>query len=127
MINSKKGADDIKKNLELCIDILKENLNLLPFATHTKKGDDAEFIIKNEKYYAKSIDKLLTVYYSKKTDKFVGGLVKGIPQYLEKLDNQNIKGFVIEITDGLNTCGHVFTVHKNNYKYEDLQKHFYKI
>lgn len=120
-------SDETKNLKKLCIDLIKDTFPSIPDISFNKKDDGAEFIIKKEKYYIVSIDELLTVYYSKTTCKFVGGLIKGISKYLQKLDKQNMKGFTIQIDDGNCVIGHVFTKDNLNYKPEELQKHLYKI
>lgn len=128
-ITQNKDSKTIATNLKkLIVNLLSENLNSLMLISHNRKGDNAEFLIKKDKYYTKYIDELLTIYYSEKTDEYVGGLIKGISKYLEELDRQNIKGFLVEIDNGSGIQGHVFLVDKQkNYKYEELQKHIYKI
>lgn len=131
-LNNKDSDSDpniVNNNLKkLCIQLLTERLNSLMLISHSRKGDNAEFIVKNDKYYTKSIDDLLTLYYSKETDKYVGGLIKGVSIYLKKLDQQHIKGFIVEIDDGSSIGGHVFLVDKKvDYKYEELEKHIYRI
>lgn len=128
--NTNLNKDDINKNFKkLCNYLINEFFNNKIFISHNKKDDSAEFIIKIDKYYTKCIDKLLSVYYNKKTNEIVGGMIKGISKQLQEADEQNLKGFVVEINTKDKTFGHVFLVDYQNpeFKPNELLKHIYKL
>ena len=59
-----------------------------PSATYIPEGDCIEFMFAPDNYRAHRIDGLVTVYYSRKTDRVIGGLIKGVRAFCKKMEGK---------------------------------------
>jgi hypothetical protein len=67
-----------------------------PAATYIPAGDCIEFVWAPDDYRALRLDGLVTVYYSRKTNQVVGGLIKGVRAFCEKI-KEKCPGFRLSI------------------------------
>ena len=56
-----------------------------PRATYIPEGDCIEFVVSPDDYYGVRLDGLVTVYYSRKTNKVIGALIKGVRGFCKKI------------------------------------------
>lgn len=120
-MSSKRNEDFTK----LALGYIDKDAVFEPVATYDEDGDCMEFLINNESFYAKRIDDLVTVYYSRETDEIVGSLIKGVSKYISKL-KERFPGFLVEIHEGSNMLGHFFLVPMWEKNMEPMQVHIYK-
>jgi len=78
-----------------------------PVARYDPDGDCIEFIARPDPFYAERIDKLVTVYYSEKTNEIVGSLIKGVSRFQKEM-SRKLPGFVIILQDGKVRLEHSF-------------------
>ncbi len=119
---SSKLNEDFTK---MALGYIDKDVVFEPLATYDEDGDCMEFLISNESFYAKRIDDLVTVYYSRETDEIVGSLIKGVSKYINKL-KERFPGFLVEIHEGSNMLGHFFLVPMWERNMEPMQVHIYK-
>jgi hypothetical protein len=67
-----------------------------PSATYIPEGDCIEFLVAPDNYRARRIDGLVTVYYSRKTNRVIGGLIKGVHAFCKKMEKK-CPGFRLSI------------------------------
>jgi hypothetical protein len=67
-----------------------------PGATYIPAGDCIEFAWAPDNYRAHRIDGLVTVYYSRNTNRVVGGLIKGVHAFCRKM-HEKFPGFRLSI------------------------------
>lgn len=127
--NNSSNSKEIENFKKLCDYLINDFIKTKIFINHNKKSDNAEFIIRKDKYYTKYIDKLLTIYYSEKTNEMVGVLIKNVSKHLQIADEQNLKGFTIEINTKNYFIGYVFLLNNQikDFKHNELINHIYKI
>ncbi len=78
-----------------------------PTATYIPSGDCIEFVVAPDDYKAQRLDGLVTVYYSRKTGKVVGGLIKGVKAFCQRV-SQHAPGFRISVEVRPLRLEHVF-------------------
>ena len=59
-----------------------------PYANYNVNGDCIEFFLSADQFYGERIDDLITVYVSEETGKPVGGLLKGVQGFIERLNEK---------------------------------------
>lgn len=79
-----------------------------PRAFYNEDGDCVEFLVSNEGFYGERIDNLVTVYYGRESGAIVGGLIKDIKRFVQRILKE-CPGFVIEVEDGPVKLAYLFT------------------
>lgn len=79
-----------------------------PFARYDQDGDCIEVLWANEGHFAQRLDKWLTIYIGRETDKVVGVHVKGIKRFWGEI-LKSCPGIVIEVEDERIPLGRLFT------------------
>ncbi len=78
-----------------------------PTAYYDRDGDCIEFLAKSDDFYAERVDGLLTVYRSRKDNKIIGSVIKGV-SHLYRNILQTYPGFAVEVRDGKVRLAHLF-------------------
>lgn len=78
-----------------------------PVVRYDPDGDCIEFIAKPDPFFAERIDKLVTVYYSERTNEIVGSLIKGVSRFQKEI-SRKLPGFIIVVQDGKVRLEHIF-------------------
>ncbi|MCI0463715.1 MAG: hypothetical protein L0Z62_42815 [Gemmataceae bacterium] len=79
-----------------------------PFAVYDAQRDCLEFFASNDSFYARSLDDLVTAYYSHETNTPVGLRVKKVKQFFKNVLKQ-APGFKAEIHNHRIRVEHLFT------------------
>ena len=62
-----------------------------PYAYYDPDGDCIEFLVSNDLFRGKRLDRWVTVYYSEKTDEIVGALIKGVKKMMVEYPGLDIE------------------------------------
>lgn len=84
----------MKRDAEFVKDVLDEFGPVQPFkpcAYYDEAGDCIEFLFANRPFYAKRLDRWVTLYFAEGTDDIVGGLIKDLKGLMTLLPGLDIE------------------------------------
>lgn len=87
-----------------------------PFAVYSQRDDSLEILISDESYRCDRVDKTLTVYTGRDSDRVVGAMVRSVRHLLNTEQRRHPDAIQLEVHDGKVKVVHLFRRIREEFK-----------